>query len=294
MSLSKFICPDGERIGCVECIEQCRLAQRCVSLATLRAIHETERMWDGTPHVTDLLNGPMLNWLKIVEEYAVEPQSRAFALLGSTHHKMLEGTTQHPAEIKVEVMGIVGSADGIEPAVGGDGLWNLIDLKTWGSYKVAKALGMMEIGKMPDPSGARYSRGGKWGGAGAPKMVSRWEANPARADLAHEIIQLNFYRIGLEAQDLAIQDMMIQATVRDGGTHTAKGYGIDRLIYMIPVPRVADGQVMLYLIDKKMELEIAIKTDDPRLCDDTECWSGRRCMGYCDVAEFCPRGKELK
>lgn len=294
MPLTKFICPDGAQMECDACIRACRLRLRCVSLSTLQAIYSTERKWDGKPHVTDLLNGPMQTYLKICKDYAVEPQSRAFALLGSTHHKLMEQSSDgYPAEIKVEVMGIQGMADALEPAVGYLSEWNLIDYKSWGGYRVAKALGMEEIGKTPDPSGARYSRGGKWGTAGSPKMVNTFRANPNKADLVNEIIQLNFYRVGLESMGFDIRDLMIQATVRDGGTVTAKGYGVGKLIYMIRVPKVDNSEVMGFLMGKKSELLTALEDDEPRMCNNEECWGGRRCKGYCDVAAFCTQGQEL-
>jgi hypothetical protein len=290
MPLKMFICPDGERVNCEDCIALCRQHRRCASLATLRAIWESERQWDGTPHVTDLLNGPMMTMLKVTRDYAVVPSSRAYALLGSTHHKLMEKSSDYPAEMKVEVMGIQGTVDSLEPA--GNGLWHVVDFKTWGSYRVARALGMEERGKKPDPSGATYSRGGAWGKAGTPKMVKVWAANPLKAELENEKIQLNFYRIGVETKGMSVAKMMIQATVRDGNTVTARGYGIDDPVYMIEVPAVDDIELMVELMHRREELEGALASGAARFCNDAECWGGRRCNGYCDVWEWCVRGVE--
>lgn len=295
MPLRFFTCPDKRQVYCDSCIESCRMAQRCVSLSTLKAIYKSEREWDGVPHVTDLLNGPMYLYLKITENYSTAPESRAFALLGSTHHKLLEEAADGMAEVKVEAGGVVGTCDGVESlGNASDSGYGIVDFKTWGSFKVAKALGLEEIGKKPDPSGATYSRGGKYGAAGSAKMVPVFRANPARADLVNEIIQLNFYRIGLEAVGLDIRSLTIQATVRDGGTYTAKGYGVDRLIYLINVPVVQDEMIMGYLENKKSEIEVALDLGtEPRLCDDNENWNGRRCKDYCDVREFCRLGRSM-
>jgi hypothetical protein len=235
----------------------------------------------------------MYNLLRITKDYAVSPESRAFALLGSTHHKMLEGFADGKGEVKVEVMGIQGTCDMPEEVSGTDEC-DILDYKTWGSFRVARALGLEDVGKVPDPSGAVYTRGGKWGPAGSPKMVSIFRANAGKADLANEVIQLNFYRVGLEKQGRKVRKLGIQATVRDGGTVTAKSYGVDRLIYMIEVPRIGDVDVMGWLLERKLELEDALISNSTRVCSDTECWGGRRCQNYCDVAGFCVMGKMVK
>ena len=86
-----FKCPDGVAIKAEACLKQCRMGRRCVSRSTLQV--SVDRKWDGVPHVTQLLNGTMMEYLKIKHDYYIDPQDRAFALLGSTHHKLLEEQT---------------------------------------------------------------------------------------------------------------------------------------------------------------------------------------------------------
>ena len=169
----------------------------------------------------------------------------------------------------------------------------LTDYKTWGSFRVALALGLVES-KVPDPSGAVYRKSGSWGKAGTPKIVSIWTPNPWRADLFNEEMQLNNYRILVEECGFPISRMQLQVTVRDGGTFIATNRGVDRKIYIIPIRRVHDEGVKSYFEAKRLALLEALETMTlPPPCSDYERWSGKRCSGYCDVAEFCPEGRRL-
>jgi len=169
--------------------------------------------------------------------------------------------------------------------------WVLTDLKLWGSYRVAKALGIVEVGKKPDPSGATYKSSGKWGKAGSPKMVPVFQQMPQEADNWESEMQLNRYRVMLEERGITIGRMQVQATVRDGGLAVAFTRGIFRNTCMIPVPRLGDDEVRNYFQIKADNLAIALKDnrwDEP--CNDRECWEGVRCKSYCDVARNCPKG----
>ena len=169
----------------------------------------------------------------------------------------------------------------------------LTDYKTWGSFRVALALGLVES-KVPDPSGAVYYRSGSWGKAGTPKMVSIWTPSPWRADLFNEEMQLNNYRILVEGCGFPISRMQLQVTVRDGATFIATGRGVDRKIYIIPIRRVADEEVKGYFEAKRQALLEALEAKTlPPPCSDYERWEGRRCKGFCDVAKFCSeRGEQ--
>jgi hypothetical protein len=287
MPLTQFICPDGQKVNGEECLSKCRIGKRCAALATLSALWETERKWDGVPHITDLISGTMYNYLKITRDYAVSPDSRAFTLLGSAHHKLIEASAKFPAEVEVHYLGVQGRFDGIEP---NDTGLTIIDNKTWGSYKVAKALGIYEAGKMPDPSGEKYQKSGKWGAAGSPKMITRWEMDPRRADLTDEKIQLNFYRLGMVEQGFPITELKIQATVRDGGSITAYQRGVSKNLYLIDVPLVEDNIMVAFITRKKQQLMDALDLDCVEICSPEERWDNRRCAEFCDVWSHCPQG----
>ena len=98
------------------------------------------------------------------------------------------------------------------------------------------------------------------------------------------------YRLLFEERfEKRIDEMWIQATVRDGGTVSAKQNKVDKNIYMIPVERLSDQYVRMYFGQKAADLLQALDTDDPAKCTDEENWNGRRCKMYCEVSKFCPQ-----
>lgn len=287
--LEWFKCPDKEVILVKECLSKCRLGERCLTLPTLTLIAE-ERKWEGIPSTTQLLNGTMMEFLKLTQPYVVDPDNRAFALLGTKHHTQLKEVAQAlglPAETP-----LTGDDrdifDLLEPE---DGSWTLTDYKTWGSYRVARALGLVAVGKKPDPSGEVYKTSGKWGKAGTPKMVTVFQQMPQEVDLFESELQLNRYRIMLEERGLKIGRMQLQITVRDGGLAVAKGRGIERNTCKITIKRLEDSDVFGYFQSKKKDLLLALEQgswDEP--CDNRENWDGARCKGYCEVAMYCVKG----
>ena len=87
-------------------------------------------------------------WLKASKDYAIDPQSRVFAILGTgTHdnlaqHKVVENVL---AETSLNDSEMSGTADVLEEDEHEEGKYVLSDYKTWGSYKVALALGMVVV-----------------------------------------------------------------------------------------------------------------------------------------------------
>ena len=247
------------------------------------------------PSTTELLNGTRLSFLKLTKPYTVDPMERAFALLGTRHHQRLEAVARKlnvlsEEKLKGEISGIFDLLEPDELSV--VEAYLLTDYKTWGSFKVARALGLVES-KVPDPSGAVYRKSGSWGKAGTPKMVSIWTPNPEGADLFNEEMQLNNYRILVEECGFPVPRIQLQVTVRDGGTFIATDRGVDRKIYTIPIRRVADEEVKSYFEAKRQALLKALEAKMmPPPCSDYERWEGRRCKGFCDVAKFCSEGGE--
>lgn len=282
-----FQCPDGERIEIPKCLNNCRMGDRCAPLAYLNMTAE-EREWTGKASTTQLINGTRLAYLQIVKDYAVTPDDSAFMIVGTRGHGKLEKFESDTSfvEEKLEVNDITGITDLIEEE---NGELILTDYKVPGSYKVAKALGLKEVTEeVLDENGniIRYKSGQKKGQIKTRKV---WINQPDPLDKWEWDYQLNFYRIGAELiLSEPIAKMRIFCIVRDGGTYIAKNRGIERNTYLIDVPRIEDGIILEYFERKKIALLSALdKKELPPMCSDLENWDGRRCNGYCPVAEYC-------
>ncbi len=273
MPLVNFRCPDNELINKSECVTQCRMQSRCLTRSTLRVIAEdSSHEWDGVPHVTQLLNGTLMEYLRITREYSIRPKDRAFALLGSSHHKLLddgeEGTPRERllagtiSELHLNVGYVQGTLDLLERD---DGELVLTDYKTWGSNRLARDMGYKQV----------------------------FDPIKTPPDLAEVSMQMNCYRVMVrEIYDWSVDRMQVQCTVRDGGLAIATKRGVKDSMYLIPVPMVDDGMVEMFFKAKSMMLVEALKHSDvlPEPCTPAETWNGNRCRAYCDVVEFCPVG----
>jgi len=285
--LEWFKCPDGKIVPVKDCLQECRMEERCLTLPTLLLISE-EREWNGVASTTQLLNGTMYEFLKLTQPYVVDPDKRAFMLAGTKHHAGLEEFANKlglPAEVALNI-----DRDIFDLLEEEDGGLVLSDYKLWGSFKVAKALGIVEVGKQPDPSGAVYKTSGKWGKAGSPKMVSVFQAMPQKADNWEAEYQQNNYCNKLEDVGVKLKRMQLQVTVRDGGTSIAYSRGIMKNICRIPIPRLDRGMIEEYFARKEKALLTALERgswDEP--CNEKECWDGARCRD-CEVARNCPKG----
>jgi len=289
--LKGFICPDGKKVEIQDCLSKCRLGEHCLTLPTLRLISQ-EREWKGVASTTQLLNGTMLEYLKLTNPYYVDPNDRAFMLSGTQHHKALSDVAQElelPAEVPLSVDRDIFDLLEIDKGL------VLTDYKLWGSFKIVKVLGITEVGKQPDPSGEVYKTSGKWGKAGSPKMINVFEQLPDKADNWEAELQLNHYRVKLEklleSFKIKIDRLQVQATVRDGGLAMAKSRGVFRNIYKIPVKILDNQTVKDYFGYKDDCLKEALAHGWNEPCNKRESWEGRRCNGYCDVAMYCPKGK---
>lgn len=283
-----FICPDGNRIRFEGCLEKCRMGKRCLSLPTLRHMSEV-RSWTGKPSVTQCLNGTLEELLKITTPYYAEPQRFAFALLGTTHHSALEYTDMNNlAEERMDDEEVGGTPDLLEVSEGCEGFYDLYDYKTWGSYKVAKALG---IKRVPVETGGEYKSGEK---KGQKKTRKESVQSPDFIDIPETELQINRYRIMFERRGFPINRMVVQVTVRDGGIMAAKSRGVTETIYLIPVKLLPDEYVLEYYGRKSRALLDAL---DSGHCDDhctaEENWDGRKCSSYCDVSFACPFSQGL-
>jgi hypothetical protein len=266
MPLAGLITPAGKVIALEDCA---RLSHEFgLARSTLQTLISRER--DSEIHVTQLINGTMMEYLRRTKDYVADPQWMAFSLVGSGVHALLEqyGGYVHEVDIELDCGGVrvVGRADVLEPSE--DGGWTLVDYKVWGSYRVARALGLEKVGGV---------------------FVEKKE----NQDLYEPTLQLNAYRVGLESLGYKISSMKLQVIVRDAGLSVATNRGVTRSFYLIDIPRVEDDKIMQYFTAKAKLLvaclEAGVEPSSP--CNDIEAWGGERCRNYCEVAKYCPRGK---
>ena len=297
-----FICPDGESILISECIAQngCRLGKRCLTRATLMELGKV-RLWEGKPSVTQLLNGTYETFLRITEDYAESPDDMAFRLLGTRSHAGLEDHEVDGALIEYRTEGsdgVGGTFDILET----EGGWNVLtDYKYSGAFKVAKALGAYEV--YEDHATDVYKQkttitvdGEKICRLkGESKVIKYTKFDLRRQDCYHLILQLNKYRINLEEEGIKVDEMRIQTVVRDGGLMSATRYGLDRRIYLIPIPFLSDDEVNQFYKHKKEHLMVALdKGDCDTMCSPEENWGGRKCEKFCAVRDKCKFMKNKK
>jgi hypothetical protein len=147
LPLKSFICPDNQAILVDDCLKEggCRCGERCATRAYLH-LAASDREWKGIPSTTMLIQGTLCSFLKITKEYSVQPYERAFMIHGLKGHANLENQTDEMSllEYKFEGKSVTetGIADVIEIE---NGETTLADYKTWGSYKLSKALGFSVV-----------------------------------------------------------------------------------------------------------------------------------------------------
>lgn len=291
---NKYICPDGIEVGIDECLMGCRLdgrinpdtkelycpAGRCLSLRTLRAIAD-QREWNGKPSTTQLLNGTRESYLKLTTDYAINPRESLFMLHGTMVHDYLEKYTKGDeiSEVRLDDGVSTGAFDFYSPENGG----TLYDLKTYGSFKTAKVLGLQEI---KIPTGQFFKNGN-------PKYrkVFIGGGRKDRLDLA---IQLNDYRMKIEKElNLPVENLVCEIIVRDGNTYMATQRGVTEPGYLVPINKISDQWVERYMKKKANDLTRALETNTmPPKCSHRECWGGRKCENYCSVADKCKEWEE--
>ena len=289
MPATNFICPDGKQSPIQNCLVACRMSSRCMFLPTLRSVAASLNRNLKGASVTELITGTRETYLKKRTNYAVEPQSVLYALHGSAVHTMHEQHTNGNmlSEIrlgddittgKFDLYGQILDAD--EGVLG--------DLKVTSSYKIMKALGRY---KVDVPTGQHYASGQK---KGQMKYRKEWRDDGVRG-VGDWAIQLNYYRILLEQQGLAVNRMVIQALCRDSSLRMAAERGIDQAVYLIPIRRISDRWIQRYMQKKSQNLQQALaeKRLPPR-CSSKERWHDRKCKDYCQVAEHCSYGQTLR
>jgi hypothetical protein len=270
-----FECPDGAEIEIQSCLKECQNCDRCLSLPTLRMIAE-QRPWTGKPSTTQLLKGTREAYLEIIyDDLTMKPKDQVFRLLGTKAHDMLNKfSINELSEDRLEDDNATGAFDLYDAEN-----QTLYDYKTWGSYKVMKALGI----EMVDvETGEFYKSGEK---KGQPK--TRKEPRQGTPDMKDTELQLNHYRTLIEAAGFPVKSMLVEAVVRDGGTFSATGRGITENVYLIPVKRLPDEEVKEYFTAKADALTKALETGITEPCTNEERWDDRKCKDYCGVNMHC-------
>ena len=127
-------------------------------------------------------------------------------------------------------------------------------------------------------------------------MIKIWQQDIRRQDCADWVKQINYYRIGTEEKEkIKIDEMRIQAIVRDGGLQIATTRGLDKKVYLIPIPKIEDKTIRKYFISKKNALLKSMRGEiEPPLCNEDERWNGNKCQNYCAVKSSCSYGKAEK
>lgn len=253
--LISFICPDKETILIEDCLKQCRFADRCISKPILSYFAEHRRKWNGkTFSTTQLISPTLLEYLKITNDYAEDPQNMGYQLLGLNIHRKMEKITL-PEYLQEEFLedelgtGFMDSYDADEKT-----LW---DYKTVGYYKAKKILDNVD-----------------------ERM--QW------------MLQLNRYKILLSQCGFPVEKMKVQMIIRDSGFMAKKQgidksfYIVDIDIMsdnLINEYFKMKKDTLIYCLDNKIT---------PEICPEEERWEDKRCLNYCCVSKYCGYGNSLK
>jgi len=289
-----FICPDNERIEIADCLKEggCRMGSRCATRSYLQLVRR-ERPWTGKPSTTQDIQGTMCAFLKLTRDYAIRPDLRAFMIHGTKGHGNLEAADDECSLLEERFDGdnteVTGIADVLEVE---NGHSILVDYKTSGSFKVAKALGFYVDEETID-TGEVY-KSGKRKGEPKLKTIKTLKRDVSKEDRWEWEMQLNKYRMEFEKRGFQIDRLKIQCIVRDGNTYIARSRGVFRNVYYFDINRIPDADVTTYF---EMKTNALLRALEQGFWDDTctaqECWDGLKCQSYCEVAEYCKYGKYL-
>lgn len=289
MPATKFICPNGQEVEIPQCLKSCPHHSRCMFIPTLRAIAESLNRKLDKPTVTELIAGTRETYLKKTTDYAVNPMDSVFALHGTAIHALQQNLTDGNilSEERIHSAITSGKFD-LYGQILDDDTAVLGDYKVTSSYKLMKAMGFY---KKDIPTGEVYKTGAR---KGQPKTRKQIFTDGVR-DVMDWAIQLNVYRMLLEEAGFNVSRMEIQAFCRDYSLQIAASRGITKPIYLIRINRISNHWLKLWLKIKTERLQKALDTHIlPKACSHHECWGGRKCTGYCPVADSCPYGRALK
>ena len=185
-----------------------------------------------------------------------------------------------------------GTADSLEVDEYKQGYYVLTDHKSSGSYKVAKWLGVVsetEEETLLDEDGKPILlKSGKNKGQPKTRQKRTIVTDPKKVEILAEELQINRYRIWFEQKGFPVSRMQIQAIPRDGNTYVATNRGITETLYLIPIRRIPNKEVLDFYEKLSDEVNEGFKTGYVRECNDWEAWNNRRrCDKFCEVKDAC-------
>jgi len=274
-----------------------------------------ERVWNGKVSVTTCLRCPREYFLRQKFPHAIDPNDFAFAILGTKVHKELESENESiitefasGIELEVDMTGIMDVVFGHNEEI------TLGDNKTWGSFAVAKNMGLrLEMREKMDDHGLPlyYKKKSKYGAVGDPMMVKHFIPDSTLAENFDVTMQTNMYRLMLEQElkrgtivipnaekQKKVSTLRVYVIVRDGNTVTAKQRGIMSATYTIPIKILPDKEVVeffepraIYIkeqFDKHAYSSLRkIIKDPPRCGTEQETLGGWLCNKVCPVSHLC-------
>jgi len=268
------------------------MPERCATRPFLRLVGY-DREWKGVSP-SSAGNGPRAIYLKATTDYIIDPNDRVWAAFGtSTNEKLSIHAYTHNvlSEEKLSDAEMTGIADCLEEDENRPGYFVITDYKSWGSFKVAKAYGIgsetVEDPVLDSENKPVLLKSGPNKGKAKTTKRQVITQDPTRIDLRGEELQINAYRLLFEKYGFPVSQMRIQVVSRDGGTYIAKGRGVDRNLYVIPIKRLVDKDVINFYRHLSDEVNIAFASGYARMCDYWESWGKRRCKGFCEVSEVC-------
>jgi len=226
-----FECQDGKTRLITQCLSKCpRTEGRCLSLPTLTEASEAR--------ATQLSNPLRIEYLKLTEDYCIDPLKISHSYDFTNWRDYLE-------------------PDELSP-----GCHKIIGRIAWGSFAIAKLLGLKESTDTLTGQNLTFD--------------------------------LNHARILAEATGFHISRIAVEITVNDAGYANALKLGVKfpRKLFGI---RILDSSLVIEQFEaREASLQEALDSKTlPALCTDEESWNTRRCIADCDVCEFCPEGKAV-
>jgi len=313
MPIVKARLKDGREVLVADLIEG-KIENPGFPISYIRAATE-DRPWDGSPHVTALLNGTRETFLKYVSKYTVDLDGMTIPMAGTKFHSNMENPVDI-TEIHLSFYGIQGISDllDVHPQTGE---LSIVDYKLVGSFALKKWLGIVStlVPEMDDFGNPVYLKSGR--NKGSQKMKKEIVMDPTKADRFNYTMQVNIYRVLLEAVlnsaetiekfpklkphfGKKVSKLQIFYVLRDGNLNhdfsfnsyleDAEIYPDEKVVNFIEMRATAIKMVM----DKFESLSatevnpfVAAKSVCPGLCSDDETWHGKKCESYCPVARAC-------
>ena len=313
MPIARVELKDG-RIVPVDDIIQGKVRDSGFPISFIRAALK-EHLWDGSPHVTALLNGTRETFLKYVSKYTLKLDQMAIAMAGTKFHANMENDVDL-TELKISFDGIQGATDLLEvdPITGS---LSICDYKLVGSFALKKWLGIVskDVPVTDDFGNPVYLKSGK--NAGQVKTKKEVRMDPAAADKFNYTMQTNIYRIIINAiladpkllekfpdlkgyEGQTVHAINIFFVLRDGSIN----HDFSNNSYLEPVEILPDEEVNAFIEDRAGRIRLAMSTytrlkeegasnqdavikSCPPMCSAHETWYGRKCADYCSVSEAC-------